>query len=50
MERLATKQDLAELQNHLEIRIRELDIRLLIRLGAMQAAAIAIIVALIKLL
>lgn len=56
-ERLTTKHDLAELQNHLEIRIhevetriRELEMRLTIRLGAMQAAAIVIIVALIKLL
>jgi len=49
-ERLTTKHDLAELQNHLEIRIRELEIRLLIRVGAMQAASVAIIVALVKLL
>lgn len=53
-ERLATKQDLKELETRLEARIKELELRLrhglTVRLGAMPAAAVAIVAALAKLL
>ncbi|MEK6622678.1 MAG: DUF1640 domain-containing protein [Planctomycetota bacterium] len=49
-ERIATKQDLKELEITLRRDVKELELRLTIRLGAMMAASIAIIAALVKLL
>jgi flagellar motor switch protein FliM len=53
-ERLATKQDLKELEIRLEARLREMELRLrhdlTLRLGAMLTAAVAIVAALVKLL
>ncbi len=53
-ERLATKQDLKELETKLEARLREMELRLrrdlTLRLGGMPAAAVAIVAALVKLL
>ncbi len=49
-ERIATKQDLKELETTLRRGVKELELRLTIRLGAMMAASIAIIAALVKLL
>uniref|UniRef100_A0A7C3UYB9 DUF1640 domain-containing protein n=1 Tax=Desulfobacca acetoxidans TaxID=60893 RepID=A0A7C3UYB9_9BACT len=53
-ERLATKQDLKELEIRLEARLREMELRLrhdlTLRLGAMLAAAVALVAALVKLL
>ncbi|MDD3581627.1 MAG: hypothetical protein PHW74_11470 [Desulfobacca sp.] len=53
-ERLATKQDLKELEARLEARMRELELRLrhdlTLRLGAMLVAGIAIVATLVKLL
>ena len=45
-ERLATKQDIASLQRD----IKELEMRLTLRLGGMMAASIAVVAALVKLL
>lgn len=54
---LATKQDLADMEarigsrfKELDSRFKELELRLTLRLGAMLAAAVAIVVALVKLL
>ncbi|HUJ77001.1 MAG TPA: hypothetical protein VL359_19200 [bacterium] len=58
---LATKQDLSDLEQRMDTRfkeaalqtdarLKELELRLTLRLGAMPAAAVAIVVALIKLL
>ena len=47
---LATKQDLKDLELSLKRDIKELELRLTIRLGAMMAASIAIVAALVKLL
>lgn len=49
-ERIATKQDLKELEITLRRDVKELELRLTIRLGAMMTASIAIIAALVKLL
>jgi len=53
-ERLATKQDLKELEARLEARMREMELRLrhdlTLRLGAMLVAGIALVAALVKLL
>ena len=49
-ERIATKQDLKELEITLRRDVKELELRLTIRLGAMMAVSIAIIAALVKLL
>jgi len=49
-DKLATKHDLKELETCLEGKIRELEYRLTIRLGAMLAASVAIVAALVKLL
>jgi len=53
-ERLATKQDLKELEIRLEARLREMELRLrhdlTLRLGAMLTAAVAIVAAIVKLL
>jgi len=49
-DKLATKHDLKELETRLDGKIRELEYRLTIRLGAMMAASIAIVAALVKLL
>ncbi len=53
-ERLATKQDLKELEARLEGRLREMEMRLrhdlTLRLGAMLAAGVAVVAALVKLL
>ena len=49
-ERLATKQDLKEMELAFDLRLRELEMRLTIRLEVMMAASIAIVAALVKLL
>ena len=49
-ERLATKRDLKELEERLINRLNELEYKMTIRLGAMLAATIVIIGALVKLL
>lgn len=49
-EKLATKHDLHELEVGLKRDMKELEMRMLIRLGAIQAAGIAIVAALVKLL
>ena len=49
-ERLATKRDLKELEEKLLNRINELEYKMTIRLGAMLAASIAVVAALVKLL
>jgi len=49
-ERLATKQDLKELEVNLRHEMRELEFRLTVRLGTMMAAGIAVVAALVKLL
>ena len=47
---LATKQDLADLEARMDSRFNEVELRLTLRVGAMLAAAVAIVVALVKLL
>ena len=49
-ERLATKQDLKELELHLKQDLKELELRLTLRLGGMSVAGIAIVATLVKLL
>ncbi|MBF0422054.1 MAG: DUF1640 domain-containing protein [Magnetococcales bacterium] len=49
-ERLATKRDLKELEDNLRRDMKEMELRLMIRLGGMQAASIAIVAALVKLI
>jgi len=49
-ERLATKQDLKELEISLKRDMKELELRLTIRLGAMMTAGIIIVATLVKLL
>ena len=49
-ERLATKQDLKELETTLKRDMKELEMRLTIRLGAMMAVSIVIVATLVKLL
>ncbi len=49
-ERLVTKRNLKELEEKLLNRINELEYKMTIRLGAMLAASIAVVAALVKLL
>ena len=49
-EKLATKQDLKELEISLKRDMKELEMSLTIRLGSMMAASIAIVAVLVKLL
>jgi len=53
-ERLATKQDLKELEARLEARLREMELRLrhdlTLRLGAMLVAGVSLVAVLVKLL
>ena len=49
-ERLATERDLKKLEEKLINRINELEYKMTIRLGAMLAASIAVVAALVKLL
>lgn len=49
-ERLATKRDVGELEARLRADNERLELRLTIRLGAMLAAAVAVVAALVKLL
>jgi hypothetical protein len=48
-ERLATKQDVRELETRLDNKIEKLEYRLTIRLGCMMAASVAIVAALVQL-
>ena len=50
IERLATKDDLQLLRQEFRGDLKDLELRITLRFGAMQVASIAIIVALIKLL
>jgi hypothetical protein len=49
-EELTTKRDLSEMEQRLVSHLKELEYKLTIKLGAMMAASIAIIAALVKLL
>ena len=49
-EKLATKQDLKELEMNLRREMRELELRLTIRLGSMMVVAVGVVAALVKLL
>ena len=49
-EKLATKQDLKELEACLRRDMKELELRLTIRLGSMMVVAIGVVAALVKLL
>ena len=49
-EKLATKQDLKELEARLHHDMKELELRLTIRLGSMMVVAIGVVAALVKLL
>lgn len=49
-DKLATKQDLIEMELRFDTKLRELEYRLTIRLGGMMAASIAMVAALVKLL
>ena len=49
-EKLATKQDLKELEARLRRDMKELELRLTIRLGSMMVVAIGAVAALVKLL
>ena len=49
-EKLATKQDLKELEARLRHDMKELETRLTIRLGSMMVVAIGVVAALVKLL
>ena len=49
-DKLATRKDLADLEARMENRLRELEYRLVIRLGTMMAACVAVVAALVKLL
>lgn len=49
-EKLATKQDLKMMESGLKRDMKEMEMRLTIRLGVVQAASIAIIAALVKIL
>lgn len=49
-DKLATKQDLEALRIELQRDMKELELRLTIRLGCMMAASIAMVAALVKLL
>jgi len=49
-DKLATKNDLIELENNLRQDIRELEYRIIIKLGGLMAASIAVVATLVKLL
>ena len=49
-EKLATKQDLKELESRLCRDMKELELRLTLRLGSMMVVAIGVVAALVKLL
>ena len=49
-EKLATKQDLKELEERLRRDMKELEFRLTIRLGSMMVIAVGVVAALVKLL
>ncbi|MGZ5053265.1 MAG: DUF1640 domain-containing protein [Methylobacter sp.] len=49
-DKLATKNDLVELENNLRRDMRELEYRIIIKLGALMAASIAVVATLVKLL
>ena len=49
-EKLATKQDLEELEARLRHDMKELELRLTIRLGSMMVVAVGVVAALVKLL
>ena len=49
-DKLVTKNDLAELENNLRQDMRELEYRIIIKLGSLIAVSIAIVVTLVKLL
>jgi hypothetical protein len=47
---LATKKDLVELENNLQRDLRELEYRIIIKLGRLMAASTAVVATLVKLL
>ena len=49
-ERLATKADLVQLEERLTSEMQKLELRMTLKLGAMLAASVAIVVTLVKLL
>jgi hypothetical protein len=49
-DKLATKNDLVELENNLRRDMRELEYRIVIKLGGLMAASIAVVATLVKLL
>ena len=49
-DKLATKNDLVELENNLRRDMRELEYRIIIKLGSLMAASIAVVATLVKLL
>ena len=49
-EKLATKQDLKKLEMNLRHEMKELELRLTIRLGSMMVVAVGVVAALVKLL
>ena len=49
-DKLATKNDLVELENNLRRDMRELEYRIIIKLGSLIAASIAVVATLVKLL
>jgi hypothetical protein len=49
-DKLATKNDLVELENNLRRDMRELEYRIIIKLGGLMAASIAVVATLVKLL
>ena len=49
-DKLATKNDLVELENNFRRDMRELEYRIIIKLGSLMAASIAVVAKLVKLL
>lgn len=49
-DKLATKNDLVELENNLRRDMRELEYRIIIKLGGLMAMSIAVVATLVKLL
>lgn len=49
-DKLATKKDLSDIEARVDAKLRELEYRLVIRLGTMMAACVAVVAALVKLL
>lgn len=49
-DKLATKTDLIELENNLRRDMREMEYRIIIKLGTLMAASIAVVATLVKLL